>query len=74
MAIVVDRTAAPADGVRAFTHRLLLARGRATVRAHRMDARSHALTLASASDVESLVAGFVAPLLAGGRVSTVGGP
>lgn len=53
----------------ALTHRVLLASARACARAQRMDHRTRVLAVASPASAEALVAGLLAPLLAGGEVS-----
>lgn len=53
-----------------LTHHHLLASARATARAMRLGPRDHTLTLAAPSRPFGLVAGVIAPLLAGGRVTS----
>lgn len=53
-----------------LTHRHLLACARATARRARLAARDHTLTLAPPARLFGLVVGVVAPLLAGGRVTS----
>lgn len=53
-----------------LTHRQLLACARATARGAKLAARDHTLTLAPFTRVFGLVVGGIAPLLAGGRVTT----
>lgn len=53
-----------------LTHRRVLACGRATARSARLAARDHTLTMAPTTRLFGLVVGVVAPLLAGGRVTS----
>jgi acyl-coenzyme A synthetase/AMP-(fatty) acid ligase len=53
-----------------FTHRTLLAEGRRMASEARLSWRDHTLTLVPCADRVALLLGLVAPLLAGGRVST----
>lgn len=53
-----------------ITHRRLLACARATARGAKLAARDHTLALAPYARLFGLVTGAIAPLLAGGRVTT----
>jgi len=55
-----------------LTHENLLSNARATIEAGRMDARSHALAVLPFAHLFGLVVSGAAPLLAGGRVTTMG--
>ncbi len=68
--LVRDQGSALHDAWQSLTHRELLSAARAEVRAQRLDHRTHAMSLASPAGDAGLIAGFLAPLLAGGRVSS----
>lgn len=68
--LVRDPGSASHDAWQSLTHRQLLSAARGTVRTQRLDHRSHAMSLASLAGDAGLIAGFLAPLLAGGRVSS----
>lgn len=71
--LVRDRPLASNDALQALSHRALLDAARVTVRAQRLDHRTHALCLASPARTTAIVAGLLAPLIAGGRVSSANG-
>lgn len=65
-----DPTRPSGNAGSALTHRDLLAAARSAARSVRLGSRDHTLTLVPISSRLGLVQGMVAPLLAGGRVST----
>jgi acyl-CoA synthetase (AMP-forming)/AMP-acid ligase II len=68
--VVLGRWEASGAAPKAVSHRALLAGARTVAREARLSWRDHTLTLVPCADPVGLVVGLVAPLLAGGRVST----
>ncbi len=68
--IVHDRSRGSNDALQELSHRLLLHGARTAVRTQRLDHRTHALTLASPAGEAGLIDGYLAPLVAGGQVSS----